>query len=115
MIPQYERKAEDIRAYTLDLLKEHTHLNISGYICTTEVILDVLMKGSAESSSIEAASNDLESAADSNTIRKYLNTVLDVKALRQQESEMNAALAKCIPDSLPRSKLEVVASYIGSC
>ena len=25
MIPQYELKAEDIRAYTLNLLKDHTH------------------------------------------------------------------------------------------
>lgn len=111
MIPQYELKAEDIRAYTLKLLKDHTKLNVSGYICTTDVILDVILKASAESSSIEAASNDLEGAADSNTIREYLNAVLDVKELRQQESEMNAALAECIPDSLPRAQLEVAIDF----
>jgi len=63
----------------LKLLKDHTKLNVSGYICTTDVILDVILKASSESSSIEAASNDLEGAADSNTIREYLNAVLDVK------------------------------------
>jgi hypothetical protein len=73
MIPQYELKAEDIRAYTLKLLKDHVQLAVAGYICTTDVILDVVLKASAESSSIEAASNDLQAAADSNTIREYLN------------------------------------------
>jgi hypothetical protein len=56
MISQHELKAEDIRAYTLNILKEHTKLNVDGYVCTTEVILDVLLKASAESSSIEAVS-----------------------------------------------------------
>jgi putative transposase len=111
MIPQYELKAEDIRAYTLNLLKDHTPLDIAGYICTTEVILDVILKASAESSSIEAASNDLKGGADSNTIREYLNAVLDIKELRQQENEMNAALAECIPDSLPRTQLEVAIDF----
>jgi len=95
MIPQYELKAEDIRAYTMNLLKGHTQLDASGYICTTDLILDVILKASAEGSSIEAASNDLEDAADSNTIREYLNAALDIQALREQEREMNAALAEC--------------------
>jgi len=111
MIPQYELKAEDIRAYTLKLLKDHVKLDVAGYVCTTEIILDVLLKASAESSSIEAASNDLKDAADSNTIREYLNTVLDIKELREQESEMNAALAECIPESMPRTKVEVAIDF----
>jgi hypothetical protein len=111
MIPQYELKAEDIRAYTLKLLKDHIKLDVAGYVCTTEIILDVLVKASAESSSIEAASNDLKDAADSNTIREYLNTVLDIKELREQESEMNAALAECIPESMPKTKVEVAIDF----
>jgi hypothetical protein len=111
MIPQYELKAEDIRAYALNLLKEHTELDVSGYVCTTDVILDVLLKASAESSSIEAASNDLKGAADSNTIREYLNAVLDINELCEQESEMNAALAECITESMPRTKLEVAIDF----
>ena len=111
MIPQYELKAEDIRAYTLDILKEHVKLNIAGYKCTTEVILDVVLKASAESSSIEAASNDLQDVADSNTIREYLNAALDIQALREQENEMNAALADCIPASMPRTKVEVAIDF----
>lgn len=111
MIPQYDLKAEDIRAYTLDVLKDHVKLNVNGYRCTTEVILDVLLKASAEGSSIEAASNDLQDAADSNTIREYLNAALEIQALREQENEMNAALAECIPDRMPRTNVEVAIDF----
>ena len=111
MIPQYELKAEDIRAYTMNLLKDHVKLDVAGYLCTTEVILDVLLKASAESSSIEAASNDLQGVADSNTIREYLNAALDIQELGEQESEMNAALVECIPESMPRTKVEVAIDF----
>jgi putative transposase len=111
MIPQYELKAEDIRAYTLKLMKNHVNLDVAGYVCTTDGILDVLLKASAESSSIEAASNDLQGVADSNTIREYLNAVLDIQELRQQENEMNAALAECIPASMPHTQVEVAIDF----
>lgn len=111
MIPQYELKAEDIRAYTLNILKDHLKLEVAGYRCTTEVILDVVLKASAESSSVEAACNDLQDVADSNTIREYLNTALEIQALREQEIEMNAALAECIPNSMPRTKVEVAIDF----
>ena len=111
MIPQYELKAEDIRAYTLKLLKDHVQLAVAGYICTTEVILDVVLKASAESSSIEAASNDLQAAADSNTIREYLNAALEIQGLREQENEMNAALAECLPVSMPHTQVEVAIDF----
>jgi putative transposase len=111
MIPQYELKAEDIRAYTLKLMKNHVNQDVAGYVCTTDGILDVLLKASAESSSIEAASNDLQGVADSNTIREYLNAVLDIQELRQQENEMNAALAECIPASMPHTQVEVAIDF----
>ena len=111
MIHPSELKAEDIRAYTLNLLRDHTQLNVDGYLCNTDMILDVLLKASAESSSLEAACADLEQVADSNTIREYLNAVLDVKELREQEKEMNAALAECIPESMPRTKVEVAIDF----
>jgi hypothetical protein len=111
MIPQYELKAEDIRAYTLNILKDHLKLEVAGYRCTTEVILDVVLKASAERSSVEAACNDLQDVADSNTIREYLNSALENQALREQEIEMNAALAECIPNSMPRTKVEVAIDF----
>lgn len=111
MIHPYELKAEDIRAYTMKLLSDHLELKVEGYICTTEMILDVLLKASAENSSVEAACADLEQVADSNTIREYLNAVLDVKELREQECQMNTALAETIPESMPRGKVEVAIDF----
>jgi len=111
MIHPYELKAEDIRAYTMKLLSDHIELKVEGYICTTEMILDVLLKASAENSSVEAACADLEQVADSNTIREYLNAALDIKELREQESQMNMALAESIPESMPRGKVEVAIDF----
>ena len=60
------------------------------------------MKASAECSSLEAACADLEAVADSNTVRAYLNQALPVKELREQERQVNRALADCIPTRLER-------------
>jgi hypothetical protein len=64
------------------------------------MILDILLKASAECSSVEAVCADLEEIADSNTIREYLNQALLFKGLRQQEDRANAALADGIPNDL---------------
>lgn len=69
------------------MLQAHVPLDVHGDRSQTEMILDMLLKASAEPSSLEAVSADLEGSADSNTIRKYLNQVLEAetKNLRQQE------------------------------
>ena len=69
MIPEYKLKAKDIRHKMLETMLEHLTLEANGYQCTTEMVMDVVMKASAEQSSIEAACADLEEVADSNTIR----------------------------------------------
>ena len=111
MIHPNELKAEDIRNYTQQVLKKHVPLNVQGYRCDTEMIVDVILKASAENSSIEAASVDLEGVADSNTMREYLNAALDIEQLREQEQEMNAALAESIPSAMQRTKVEVAIDY----
>lgn len=111
MIHPYELKAEDIRAYTTNLLKAHLKLDVAGYICTTDMILDILLKASAENSSVEAACADLEQVADSNTVREYLNEAMNIQELRKQEEEMNVALAECIPESMNRTKIEVAIDF----
>ncbi len=70
MIHQYELKAEDIREYSLRIMKKHVGIEANGYCCKTDMIFDILMKASAECSSLEAACADLEGVADSNTIRE---------------------------------------------
>lgn len=111
MIPQNVLKAEEIRQYTHKILKKHVPLKVQGYRCDTDMIVDVLLKASAENSSVEAASADLEGVADSNTMREYLNEALDGEKLREQEKEMNAALAESIPNAMQRTKVEVAIDF----
>ena len=111
MIPQNELKAEEIRSYTQQVLQKHIPLQVQGYRCDTEMIVDVILKASAENSSLEAASADLDGVADSNTMREYLNEALDGEKLREQETEMNAALAEAIPNAMQRTKVEVAIDF----
>lgn len=111
MIPQYELKANDVHAYTLETLKQHLKIKADGYICQTEMILNVLIKASAENSSLEAVCADLEEVADSNTLREYLNAALPIQELREQEGQVNRALASCIPDDLVRSNIEMAIDF----
>lgn len=111
MILEYELKAEHIRDQTMKTLKDHITWEANGYRCTTEMILDVILKASAERSSIEAVCDDLENVADSNTIRDYLNEALAIAELREQEAEVNAALATSIPVSMRRDAIEMAVDF----
>ena len=111
MIPEYELKANDVHAYTLETLQEHLPIEADGYVCHTEMILNVLIKASAESSSLEAVCADLEEVADSNTIREYLNAALPIRELREQEEQVNRALVACIPEELVRTAIEVAIDF----
>jgi len=111
MIHQHELKAEDIRAYTLQTLKEHFEIKAEGYCCTTDMLLDVLIKASAECSSLEAVCADLEQVADSNTMREYINQALPVKKLRYQEEQVNQTLAHGIPSTMVRKGIEVAIDF----
>ena len=111
MIHPYELKANDVHAYTLETLKEHLKIKADGYICKTEMILNVLIKASAENSSLEAACADLEEIADSNTIREYLNQALPIKELREQENQVNKALTCCTPNDLVRTDIEIAIDF----
>jgi putative transposase len=111
MIPEYQLKAADVRHQTMKTLTEHFTLQANGYRCTTEMVLDVILKASAERSSVEAACQDLVGVAASNTVREHLNAALDVAHLRTQETEANAALAASIPKSMKRQGIEVAIDF----
>jgi putative transposase len=111
MITEYQLTAADVRHQTMKTLTEHLSLEANGYRCTTEMVLDVVLKASAERSSVEAACKDLVGVAASNTVREYLNAALDVTQLREQEAEMNAALAGSIPVAMKRQGLEVAIDF----
>lgn len=107
IIPEDGLEAEDVRQAMLKTMQTHLSLKTDGYTCTTEMTLSVLLKAAAQGSSIEAVCADLVAVADSNTLREQLNAALDVAQVRQQESELNAALASAIPANMPRGGLEV--------
>jgi putative transposase len=111
MIHQHALKAEDVHAYTVQVLKEHLKIEAHGYCCRTDMILDILIKASAECSSVEAVCADLTDTADSNTIREYLKRALNKKKLRKQEERANAALAECIPSALERACVELAMDF----
>lgn len=111
MIHQYELKAEDIREYSLRIMKKHLSIEANGYSCKTDMIFDILMKASAECSSLEAACADLEGVADSNTIREYVNKCLCVEELSEQEASVNQALAESIPEKMARKGIEIAIDF----
>ena len=100
MIPQQELTAQDIRETMQSIGQEHLSLTADGYLCTTDMLFDVLMKAASERISIDAACRELESSASGNRIREWLNEQLTADALNQLEDEMNTALAARLPSQV---------------
>ncbi len=111
MILEHRLKAEDVRQQTMKTLMKSIPLQVSGYQCTTQMMFDILMKASAESSSLDAACQDLENVVGGNTIRDYWNDALKSEDLSEQEAQMNQALAESIPTSMKRAGVEVAIDF----
>lgn len=111
MIHNHRLKAEDIRFQTVKTLNKHLSLKVDGYKCDTEMMWDIVLKASAEQASIEATCADLETVADSNTVREHLNEALRITDIRLHETEMNNALAASIPVSMRREGVEVAIDF----
>jgi hypothetical protein len=107
MIPEYALNAEDVRGMMLDVMEKHLSVKTEGYRSTTNETFNLLLKAVAEGSSLESVCADSCRAMASNTLREQLNAALEECALRQQEAEMNAALAAAIPVGMPRGGLEI--------
>jgi hypothetical protein len=97
-----------VREATLDRLTEHLPLNVEGWACTTEMVLDVLVKAAATGQTIEAVCKDLDNVADSNTIRAYLNQQIRINELDELERCVNRALAQDIPARVWNTECDVV-------
>jgi putative transposase len=97
MIHQQELTAQDIRETLQEVGQAHLPLAADGYICTSAMLYDVLMKAASDGISIDAACRDLEKSATGNTIRELLNGQLGTEQLRRHEDEINEALAARIP------------------
>jgi hypothetical protein len=78
------------------------------------MLYDVLLKASAECSSLKAVCADLEDVAVSNTQRAYINLALPIQELASQAAQANQALAGCIPESMVRTGVEVAIDFMMS-
>jgi putative transposase len=100
MITQKELSAQEIRETMQAVSQEHLPLQADGYISTSAMLCDVLLKAASEGISIDAVCRDLEDCASANTIRELLNQQLSAEQLRQHEDEINNALAARLPQAL---------------
>jgi putative transposase len=87
----------DVRDRAVARLSRHVPLSVAGYDCTTEMVLDVLIKAAVTQKTVEAVCSDLKDVSDSNTIRAYLNEQIRADDLAELEGRVNAALVEGIP------------------
>jgi hypothetical protein len=107
MIPENVLNVEDVRGMMLERMEKHLSVKTEGYRSSTAQTYNLLLKAVTEGSSLEAVCADSCGGINSNTLREQLNAALEVCDLRQQEAEMNSALAAGIPAGMPRGGLEV--------
>ena len=110
-VPKHELNADMIRDVTQKTVQETLAIEADGYCCNGEMMVDVLIKAASENSSVEASCQELSAVADSNTIRERLNAQFDVAQLWEQEAYLNQALARHIPDEMPRDGLEIAIDF----
>ena len=79
MMKQQTLTAQDIRETMQSVAQEHISLQASGYVVTSAMLIDVLMKAASENISIDAACRDLEYSASANRTRELLNEQLNVE------------------------------------
>ena len=102
IIPEEKLSGEDVRRVVEQTLREQLSVAIDGYKCDSSSVVNVLVKAGIERQTIESVCDDLALEVSSNTVRAQLNALLDVYDLREHECEMNAGLARNVPEQLPQ-------------
>jgi hypothetical protein len=98
---------EDTRDVAVERLAIYLPFEAAGYECTTETVLDVLIKAAVTQQTIECVCNDLEEMVDGETIRGYLNEQIKVDDLHELERRVNQALVAGLPRRLWKTRLQV--------
>jgi putative transposase len=98
---------EATRTSAIERLKSHLNLQATGYECTTETVLDVLIRAAVTRRTIEAVCHDLAEVVDGETIRGYLNDQIKVEDLAQLEQQSNQMLVTGLPRRLWKAPLEI--------
>jgi len=95
------------RDAAVERLATYLPLKVDGYACTTEMILDVLIKAATTRRTIESVCNDLDEMVDGETIRGYLNEQIQIDGLQALERRVNQALVAGLPRRLWKPRLHI--------
>lgn len=95
------------RDVAIERLATYLPLEVAGYECTTESVLDVLIKAAATQQTIECVCNDLDEVVSGEAIRGYLNKQIRVDDLHELERRVNQALVAGLPKRLWKPKLQI--------
>lgn len=98
---------EATRMRAIEQLKSHLTFQVVGYTCTTEMVLDVLIRAAVTRQTIETVCNTLATGVDGETIRGYLNEQIRVDQLNQLEQQSNQILVTGLPRRLWKTALEI--------
>ena len=98
---------EDTRHEAVERLTRYFSLQVSGYECSTETVLDVLVKAAVTRQTIEAVCNELDEMVDGETIRGYLNEQVTTDDMKRLERQVNQALTAGLPRRIWKTKLEI--------
>jgi putative transposase len=98
---------KDTHDAAMERLASCLSLKVSGYECTTEVVLDVLIKAAATQQTIECVCSDLDGVVTGETIRGYLNEQIRVDDLLDLEQHVNQVLVAKLPRHLWKTKLQI--------
>ena len=99
--------AEATREVVVERLKTHFNFQADGYVCTTDMVVDVLLKAATTQQTVEAVCHDLDDMVDGETVRGYLNEQLDKDKCQQLEHQVNQSLVVGLPRRLWKSRLEI--------
>jgi hypothetical protein len=97
----------DARDAAAERLATYLPLEVDGYACTTETVLNVLIQAAVTCQTIESVCNDLDEMVDGETIRGYLNEQIQVDGLQELERRVNQALVAGLPRRLWKSRLHI--------
>ena len=98
---------EDTRQEAIERLTTYFPLQVSGYDCTAETVIDVLVKAAVTGQTIEATCKELDEMVAGETIRGYLNEQIRVDDLHRLEQQVNQALVAGLPRRIWKPKLEI--------
>ena len=106
-VSQLKLTDEATRTNAIERLKNHLNLQAAGYDCTTEMVLDVLIRAAVTRRTIEAVCHDLVEVVDGETIRGYLNDHIRVDRLDHLEQQSKQMLVAGLPRRLWKVPLEI--------